>query len=161
MPEAAERAEELLITAAVAPTTAAKLLALLLLLLPRALAVMAAVFPTAGTAVAAELAPEREEAEEELDRLDLRLLEDITGGDDDAATAAAELVDVTDSLQSFEAEEEGLELSLEEEEEEVVVEALSATEVVVVVVAVLSPSLCSMSASKSIIRSPMLISHSL
>ncbi len=160
MPEAAERAEELLITAAaVAPTTAAKLLALLLLL-PRALAVIAAVFPTAGTAVAAELAPEREEAEEELDRLDLRLLEDITGGDDDAAAAAAELVDVTGSLQSFEAEEEGLELSLEEEEV-VVVEALSATEVVVVVVAVLSPSLCSMSASKSIIRSPMLISHSL
>lgn len=159
MPEAAERAEELLITAAVAPTTAAKLLALLLLL-PRALAVIAAVFPTAGTAVAAELAPEREEAEEELDRLDLRLLEDITGGEDDAATAAAELVDVTGSLQSFEAEEEGLELSLEEEEV-VVVEALSATEVVVVVVAVLSPSLCSMSASKSIIRSPMLISHSL
>lgn len=55
----------------------------------------------------------------------------------------------------FEEEEEGLELSLGAEGA-----APSATEGEVVVV-VLSPSLCSMSASKSIIRSPMLMSHSL
>lgn len=63
-----------LITAAVAATTAAKLLTLLLL--PGA--VLATVLPTEVEGAVATEAPALVR-EEELDRLDLRLLEDITG----------------------------------------------------------------------------------
>lgn len=99
--------------------------------------------------------------ERELDRLDLRLLEDITGetlvaeeeeevsplssGKSFGLAEDATATEATGGFSGEMAEAEGLSLVLLEP---------SAT-------VVLSPSLCSMSASKSMIRSPMLMSNSL
>lgn len=148
-------------------TTAVEAKLELLLLLEALILEVAAAADLPNETAALATAP----LERELDRLDLRLLEDITGeaaGEDEEGedvvsplssgksfglvltATATEATDGFPSSRAFEeelAEAEGLSLGLL---------APSAT-----VVVVLSPSLCSMSASKSMIRSPMLMSNSL